>query len=371
MNEDKTPSEPQVTEENQSVTLRDALETAYDSQMSEEPKEKEVTEAPKQPKERDAATGKFTKSAPDRSRGGEPKKKADQDALQTKPLPEEASGQIELPPTAPRGLNAKEAEVFSTLPQDLQAAYSRMVDGAFRTHSKKMGEMGMMEKKYRELDSVVAPYEVEWGKAGVTPAQVLNNYLAWEKDFHQNPAKVVGELLAQKGLTPQDLVERTSQIDPEVARLKAEVEQLKGAHSQQTTQSVAEYQNFLNTEIENFRNEAGEDGKAVRPYFDAVYEHMVPIAQAYRNANPEVPERAILEAAYNDAIYLHPQVRERILEEQIQARNNKQAQEKSEKVQRAKLAASSLTGVPSGGSSVNTKPGSLRETLESLWDDMA
>ena len=50
MNEDKTPSEPQVTEENQSVTLRDALETAYDSQMSEEPKEKEVTEAPKQPK---------------------------------------------------------------------------------------------------------------------------------------------------------------------------------------------------------------------------------------------------------------------------------------------------------------------------------
>ena len=336
---------PQIEEmevEEKPLSRREMLEKAYDEQV-EAPKES----SPKE-KKRDE-TGKFIKESAKKIAPSQPPTQAFE---------------------PPRSFNDQEKEVFKGLPPEIQQALNRIEDGKYKAYTKKMGEIGTYERKYRDLDDAIAPYEIQWAKAGVTPGQVLRNYLAWEMDFHQNPTQVINQLLEQKGISVQDLIQKSQEISPETKALQQKIQESEGRLGNIDQSRIAEDDNYLDNVIQSFRREVGQDGQPLRPHFDAVYNHMLPIAAAYRQNNPEAPYEAILDAAYKDALYLNPEVREKILDEEFKARESRRLQERSEKVQRARLAGSSLSGTPSGVSMVSTKPLSIRETLEQKWDDL-
>lgn len=340
---------PEVAEEEAEApkSLRETIEATYDKATEEEsPLEKPT-------KVRDES-GKFVK--------------ADGKVVETAPTEPVAPGTQTV--NAPRSISPEHVDKFNALPTEIKDWLLKVDEGQYRTFSRKMGEIGAKERRYRDLDDAVAPYEVEWAKHGITPGQVLNNYIAWEKDFHDNPQKVIGELLAQKNMTLDELVANKDSLpNPEIASLKAEIAELRGGYESTQKQSIAEYNQSLNNDIENYATEAGPDGKPLRPHFDAVYKHMIPVAKAYREANPEAPERQILDAAYKDAIYLHPQVRQLVLEEEVSKKALERQLADSEKVQRAKVAGSSLRGTATSHTMVNTKPKTLRETIENAWDE--
>jgi hypothetical protein len=343
-------------EEEAPKSLRETIEATYNKAVEEEnaPLEK--------PKARDAS-GKFLKKDTAVSTQGEQVAAAESTFLTTPPTEITA---------VPRSISPEHADKFKALPNEIKDWLLKVDEGQYRTFSKKMGEIGVKERRYRDLDDAVAPYEVEWAKHGVSVGQVINNYLAWEKSYHENPEKTLGEMAAEKGLTLETILGNKDNVpSPELVELRKKVAQLESGYQDTQKQSIAEYNQSLNNDIESYATEAGQDGKPLRPHFDAVYKYMIPVAKAYREANPDAPERQILDAAYKDAIYLNPQVRQLVLEEEVSKKAADRAAAESEKVQRAKVAGSSLRGTATGHTMVNTKPGSLRETIESAWDELS
>ena len=362
-NEEITEEEGTLEEEEVSPkSLRETIESGYDS-LAEKEAHPETREE-KAERLRDES-GKFTKAE-----GKTPEVETPLTPPAGTPAAEGQQAPTSFNP--PQSLSPENAAIYKQLPPQLQEAFNKMENGYYRTVSKPMGELGIKERRYRDLDDVVAPYEVEWAKAGVSPGQVLNNYLAWEKDFHANPHKVIGELLAQKGLSVESLLENKDQLpNPEVLALQKRIEELEGGQTQARNQSIADYNQSLNNEIENYAREVGADGQPLRPHFDEVYKYMIPVARAYREANPEASERQILDAAYRDAIYLNPQVRQKLLDEEANKRAADLRKAESEKVQRARVAGSSLSGTATGQTMVNKKPTSLRDTILNAWDELS
>ena len=177
--------------------------------------------------------------------------------------------------------------------------------------------------------------------------------------------------MAQKGLSLDDLSQTDAEQHPEIVRLNREIEHLKGYLGQQHESVIAESADNLNNEIVTFRNEVGQDGKPLRPHFDAVYNHMVHLSKVYREANPDAPNKQIMDAAYRDACRVHPQVSEMLVEERLKQKQSEHLKLESEKLKKARLAGSTLTGTPNGSSMVSSEPKSLRETLERNYDALS
>lgn len=348
----------------ETVSLRDTLEENYDAIEAESKtteSEGATTEEPvKQSAGRDES-GRFAKTT------------------EAEPTVEASAGEsaetdgavTEEILSAPRSFNSQEKEMFNSLAPDAKKTLLRLEDSAYKAISRKMGELGVKERKYREIDDAVAEYEGAWAKAGVSPGRVLANYLAWEKGFHADPKGTIQELLSQKDMTLDDLVSNSEQESPEVERLSRRIQDLEGHLSQREQGAIAEEHQILNDGIEQYRSETGQDGKPLRPYFDAVYDHMTALAQTYRGRNPQATHREILDAAYRDACELHPQVREKLLEQRFAERESRRLQEANQKVQKARLAGSSLQGTPNGSSMVSTNSGTLREQLNRRYDELS
>lgn len=298
---------------------------------------------------------------PEKRGPGRPKKV---EAAPTTPTP--AAEPIE----APRSWKAPEREAFSSLPRHLQETISkREIERDTATNNRLM-ELSRAQKRYAEIDSVLAPHEEKWAKAGIQPGAVMRQFLAWQDYLDRDPQTAIKELAGSYGLNLAELAQKQPTVDPEVARLRQELAQVQGTIQQQQTYEQQQYQTQLEQGIEAYATEIGTDGKPVRPYFQEIWSDMLPIVSHLVQAEPGLTHRQVLDQAYERAMWMNPQVRERLIEEKHKAAEAKRIAEMQNRTQKAKAAAVSVRGSPTSGATPSSAPASIRDSLESAWDSL-
>lgn len=271
---------------------------------------------------------------------------------------------------APRSWRADERENFKQLPPALQETISRREIERERAFTQRMEETSRAQRRYAQLDEVLAPHEEKWGMAGVEPAQVIKQFLHWQNALDRDPATALSQLAQSYGLDVGSLGQQAPKIDPEIQRLRQELEQVQGSMSQREQYAQQQYQTQLEQGIEAYATEKGADGRPARPYFEDVWADMTSIVKDLVRDQPHLTHRQVLDQAYDRATWANPTVRERVLAEHEKSKEAKRMAEGNARAQKAKAAAVSVRGSPVGSSIATSSSNSIRESLESAWDSL-
>jgi hypothetical protein len=185
--------------------------------------------------------------------------------------------------------------------------------------AKAIEERSVAAKQWEPLNEAIRPYEAQLRAQGQTPQQFVGGLVQIYSYLQQDPVQALNWLaqntlgagwdirsladwMDQQGVQAQ----RVDPVQQELATLKNELAALRAAPQQQYQQSVSQTV-----------SKWSED----KPYFGELQSTIYGLIQA----DPSVKERfrvdpkATLDSLYEQAQWAHPQIRQRILEDQRKA----------------------------------------------------
>ena len=230
--------------------------------------------------------------------------------------------------------------VISALPEEAQENLKALIaerDNAFNNWARPIVErLNGLEA----INQMIAPRVEAWALNGLTPHAAVNQILALSDFASRDPAGFIRVFADQHDIDLTNLPEDGG-IDP-VQQLAQQVQGLQTNFEQyQTVQQQSQVDRHYQSIVENFQSARGADGQPLRPYYAQVESDMTRLIPGIREANPGLPPEAVLEKAYNDALWVNPQVRAKVQEQQRIA-------EARERTARAARAGSSVSGAPLG-----------------------
>ncbi len=270
--------------------------------------------------------------------------------------PEDDSGTVIDPP---KTWTKENQEAFLALPREQQeyiAERERQREEYLAEQSK---QTAALKQQFDPISQVLKPYEEQMRLAGVNPAQAVNQLLAAQDYLNKDPVNAILWLAQSYGVDPTSLVpnEDHDLADPEVLQLQRELQQVKSHLYNQNLQTQQATQKQVHEQIDHFVNETDEQGNPSHPHFQEVYQHMVALMQGGA-AND-------LQDAYDQAVMANPKTRAMVIEakqkEVLEA-------EKQKRIAAANRAKKSKKVRSANVSTTQTKPRTLRETLEANWE---
>lgn len=335
--------------ENEDQSISDILNDAYDQvEAGEKPAEPETLEIdePQDP-EIDAPAGEEAADAP---KEGEPEKDVPKDPDQ----PNEGNGgesEQSQPPDpqdrAPSSWKADVAAKWNDVPAEVRAEVQRRETD----YHKGIEQYKQFAGIGRDLEKVIAPHMQTIQQLGIHPMEAINTLLnADAKLRHGTPEQksaYFGQLAQEYGID-MATVQPPAQVDPAVLDLRRQNQQL-----QRFQQSVLEQRNqTVMSEIEQFKADPAN------VHFEAVKDDMAILLQSSRAES--------LQDAYDKAVWMRPDIRKSLVEQQRTEAEQKAAALAREK--RAKAAAGGIKGSGlSKGGAINPNS-SLRDTIAAAMD---
>jgi hypothetical protein len=209
-------------------------------------------------------------------------------------------------------------------------------------------------QKARQFEQVVNPYAQNFQQLGLDAPTAIQKLLeADHKLRHSNPqekAHYLAQLANQYGVSLGQ-IQNPQQNDPQMQYLVNELQQLRQTQQMWQNSIQQQEQAKANHELEKFAS----DGK---PHFEAVRNKMADFL--------ERGEATTLEQAYEMAVWMRPDIRQTLIEQQqIEARKQYEEQQRS---QRAKTASISVRGSSPTSSGSQPVAGSLRDILEAQFN---
>lgn len=290
---------------------------------------------------RDPATGKFVaQQAP---------VAAQQGAAPPEGAPQAPAQAIQ----PPASMSPAQAQQFAALPAEMQQYVARTMET--------VESNAVRYREYDALEQLIGPRRQPWAMSGMQPVQAVNQLFALSDFAGQSPPEFIQWFAGQHGIDLEALSQSIPEIDPQTQAMYNRMLQLETQLGTMTqVQQQAAHENVVN-EITAFGAEVGGDGKLLRPYFDELGREVLPFIQAIKAENPNMPNRDVLNAAYDRACWGSPSVRGKM---QAAADAERLAGQR-ETAARAQNAGSSVTGAPLSGASVpnNAGDGSIRGIL--------
>ena len=253
--------------------------------------------------------------------------------------------------SAPEHWAAKDRELFEKQPREAQNFILRRHKEMEADYTRNKQELASIRKRGEAIDDVLTPYRQEWALSGMDDVGAIRTLLAYHDALKNNPLNAIQHLAQTYGADLSQLGSQ-EQIDPALAQVRQELQQLRS--EQQTTQQQAQQrtQQELVTQIQNFENEKDDNGNLTHPHFAEVYDKMVRLFQTNGAEN--------LQDAYNMALATRPDLQSQ-LQHKAQEKSKEEGRSRKAKLaQRAKKAAS---GVTSSGASVKKPSASLEDDL--------
>lgn len=343
-------------------SLDDIVNSAYDQIEQASPDEEKSTQTQRA---RDEA-GRFARQAdlPDAAK----EQKAAKNALAAK-VPAAAATTVAAPVTvgdtasptvqAPNTWTPAVKAKFATLEPDVQAEIMKREQDMARAIT-----LHDQDRSFgKTVKDVVTPYLPMIQAEGATPETAIQSLLNTAYRLRTSSPQEKGVLLAnlarQYGADLSAFAGEGSQeqapIDPTVAALQQKLQQLEGFITQQHTQQQTQAEQNLLRDINAFAADPAH------PHFETVGQQMAGLIKAGLAAD--------LQQAYEQAIYLHPEVRQQVISAQQTEAQRKQIEEAKQKAAKAKqLASVNLTSKPS----LPTKSmnGSLDQLLSDAYDNV-
>ncbi len=222
---------------------------------------------------------------------------------------------------APKGLSADMRAKWQTLDPSVQAEFVRReqaIDNGGRQWSE---EKRSYEQQLAPLGEFAQRYQIDNGTA-------LTRLLDWQRALEQDPRSAIIQLAQLSGIDlnnpNQQPQSQPIQYDPRLDSVLPTIQQLEAR--------------YIQSQIDSFKASPGHD------HFDSVSVKMGELMGAFPNKYPETPQG--MESAYQDALYLVPEVRESV----IQARVTPAQQQASNQAQisKSRAAASPKGSGPTG-----------------------
>jgi gas vesicle protein len=328
--------------------LRSALEDAFAADENSEtttatPETEKVTETPIEPRERDEQ-GKFSpkeqqasseNSAPIEPIEAMPERRA---PSSWKPAAQEAFLKAE------RGeaLTPQEVRILTAEAERRESDFHKGVE-TFKSHA----------QKARSFEQAVAPYAQTLQQLGVDAPTAISKLLQADHTLrYADPmakAQYFQSLAQQYGIDIGQ-VQNIPQQDPQTQYLMQQLNELRQTQQMWQNSIQEQEQAKANHELTQF---AGSD----KTHFEAVRGDMADLLESGKAKS--------LEQAYEMAIWMRPDVRQTLIEQQrIEAQRN---YEQHQRTQRAKTASVSVKGSSPSSSGSQPNGGDLRALLESQF----
>lgn len=259
-------------------------------------------------------------------------------------------------PQAPRGMSHEDYQKFNALPAEMQQFVARTMEG-LETQAAKY-------QTFEGIDQLIAPRRQAWAMNGMTEQSALTQLFALSDFATHSPVDFVRWFAGSQGINLGALAQgggQSQQVDPVIAQMQQQLEQLTGTIGQQTQAQQQQATERVVNSIVAFAEEKGTDGQPLRPYFQELGGAVKPYVEAVRDQYPNWTHTQILQEAYERACWATPTIRTRMQ----QAESAKLLADRTGQASRARAAAVSVNGAPSGGDgqAASSASGSLRDTL--------
>lgn len=190
----------------------------------------------------------------------------------------------------------------------------------------------------QRYESVVEPYKALLTAEQIDPVQLFNsfasNHYLLTRGTPEQKVEIAATMLSHYGVQVNDLIDYfgdqiLNPVDPRVARLEQELQGLRQAVSQQSTQITSTAQTAIEAEIANFASDPAN------PYFNELVDDIAKFM--------ETGVANTLKEAYEKAVYANPVTRQKELD-RLTA-DKKSQTDAAEKARRDKLAQSTAANV--------------------------
>lgn len=272
-----------------------------------------------------------------------------------------------VPETVLQGMTTLEQEQFKSLPAEIQQYVGRTMEDLNNRQSR-YGEYDLIEQ-------MIGPRREPWQQNGMTPAVALNQLLAMSDFATRDPGGFVLWYAEQQQIDLDELLDerdaQSANVDPAVARLTGEVQQLKQVINGSQQQQSEQAQTARLTTVQKFMGEKDGAGKPLRPHLAELNQEWGTQIAAVRAVNPQMADPDVLQKAYDNACMLNPAVRGRIQQERV---TQERVTQEAARIASAKAAGSSITGsAPAASTTGATNPSNLtlRQDLERQFAEAA
>lgn len=257
----------------------------------------------------------------------------------------------------PRSLAPADAQYFSTLPVETQQYIARTMGPLEEQAARLAG--------YSQLEQMIAPRRQGWALNGMSPEMAINQLFALSDYAANDPTGFIVQFAQARGINLEDVVFEPDPVDPQIADLQQQVQELQG-YIQQSNQSQQQQQFDNNrNQVIAFASQVDANGKPLYPYFEELGNSIVPYVQMVRQSNPNMSVEATLKQAYESACWASPSIRAKLQQAQIDALNAQKLSEQVAEADRARRAGVSVRQ----GSPGNVSPTGVNTTL-SLRDEI-
>jgi hypothetical protein len=277
---------------------------------------------------------------------------------------DETSSDADKPFEPPNSWSEEEKETFLKLPRELQDAVGRRESERESAFTEKFQDASSAQSKLDALEQIIAPRRQQWAANGLTEHAAINQLLALSDMASSQPEEFI-KMLAQN--TNTDLAnivnedseyygEEESVSDPALSERIGNIEKLL-LQNQQAQQ--AQIQSQAGEHLDSFVNQKNETGGLKNPHYNKVEGIMVNLMQTGQ-ANS-------LDEAYNQAIWIDPEVRDTLLLARDK-RSSNGSNRKSSNSRANKAANVNKRGRGSSGISKEPPGRNFEETMSKAYD---
>jgi hypothetical protein len=225
----------------------------------------------------------------------------------------------------------------------------------------------------RELRSVIDPYRGMIEAEGGTPARAVADLFRTAAIFRTGGVaqkyQAIAQIANQFGLDLRRFSAPQSQGQPQPGQQPNQqdfrdprVDQILAAQNLERQQTQQRQQAEMESTVTRWMNENDAQGNPKRPYLQDVINEVAALVPAIRSADSSMTHSQALDAAYDRAIWAHPEIRTLLAQKQQTELDATRRAENQRKVSDARRAGSvnvsRRASIPAAG-----KPGTLEQTI--------
>lgn len=293
---------------------------------------------------------------PNRYADGTFKKTKAEIAAEAAPAPE-----ITAPDAAPK-LPTQPSTVAVDAPgpwaADAKAEWSKLppaVQAAVMKREAEMNEGGRQwSDQKRRYEAILAPAAQAFQARNLSVEDGLNRLLSAQDFLDREPASAIAWLAKSYGVDLQNLASNPPAPQPQL-QSDPRVQQLAQQYSTLESQLNGFLQSQTMGVIESFAKD--------KPYYAEVESELLKIIPIVKAENPDANPQAVLEKAYDQAVWLNQTVREKLIADRQQAQQQQQTDAIKAKAAQAAKAAVSVKGSSNGVATPSRKPTMVDESV--------
>lgn len=382
----ETKPEPKAAPEpERQVDIRELVAQTFDEMADEEegdkpkkkPKPKPKKQEPVKKEAKESDEGKDLKQEKEQLEKKAAAKQISNDQEPADDEDDDDSDDDSIP--APHSWKKEAREHWAKIPRETQEYLAQRDKEAQGDYTKKTQELSERAKKYEALDSVFTPeVEQDFAYRGINSSQWVKQALAVERDIKQNKELGALKFLASIGADPHKIASLVSgqpagngtaaeRIDPQTIQRLVQTELKRNLGQMQIQHAVRDIGQVVN----EFKSATDSSGRSLHPYVDQIETEMAGIIPVIMQSNPQLSKNQVLDKAYDYCCKGNPEIREKLEQDTRHAEEHKRAQERTEKVNKARTAGSSIPQRSGGANALDSyRPKEIREIASQAYDTL-